>query len=112
MSEEARVSSQIKRAAKPEFLTKTKFEEFDLPAEVLSGINDAGFSYCTPIQAQTLPVLLAGSDVAGQAQTGTGKTAAFLVTVLTRLLKQSKKKYRTAFCSYCCTHSGIVCSDL
>ena len=91
MSEEARVSSQIKRAAKPEFLTKTKFEEFDLPAKVLSGINDAGFSYCTPIQAQTLPVLLAGSDVAGQAQTGTGKTAAFLVTVLTRLLKQSKK---------------------
>jgi ATP-dependent RNA helicase RhlB len=91
MSEESQASLQIQRALKPEFLTSTKFEEFNLPAEVLSGLNEAGFTYCTPIQAQTLPVLLTGRDVAGQAQTGTGKTAAFLVTVITRLLAENEK---------------------
>ena len=92
MSEEPHASSQIQRALKPEFLTHTKFEEFNLPPPVLSGLKDAGFTYCTPIQAQTLPVLLTGRDVAGQAQTGTGKTAAFLVTVLTRLLSKDEKR--------------------
>jgi ATP-dependent RNA helicase RhlB len=92
MSEEPHASSQIQRALKPEFLTPTKFEEFNLPSPVLSGLKDAGFTYCTPIQAQTLPVLLTGRDVAGQAQTGTGKTAAFLVTVLTRLLSKDEKR--------------------
>ena len=55
---------------------------------MLAGLNAAGFVRCTPIQALTLPVALAGRDVAGQAQTGTGKTAAFLVAVLNRLLTQ------------------------
>ena len=54
-------------------------------------MKDAGFTFCTPIQARTLPVLLTGRDVAGQAQTGTGKTAAFLVTVITRLLATAEK---------------------
>ena len=79
-------STSIQRAPAPEFLTETRFQEFDLPAEALSGLDDAGFIYCTPIQEQTLPVSLAGRDVAGQAQTGTGKTAAFLVTIITRML--------------------------
>lgn len=52
----------------------------------MQGIRDAGFTYCTPIQAQTLPMALAGRDVAGQAQTGTGKTAAFLVALYQGLL--------------------------
>ena len=52
----------------------------------MQGIRDAGFTYCTPIQAQTLPIALAGRDVAGQAQTGTGKTAAFLVAMYQALL--------------------------
>ena len=86
MVEDPQSSLEVKRAEKPEFLTKTRFDEFDLPASVVNGLRDAGFIYCTPIQAQTLPVSLAGHDVAGQAQTGTGKTAAFLVTLLTRLL--------------------------
>ena len=73
MSEEPQTSIQVQRALKPEFLTHTKFEDLNLPAKVLSGLNDAGFIYCSPIQAQTLPVLLTGRDVAGQAQTGTGK---------------------------------------
>jgi ATP-dependent RNA helicase RhlB len=52
----------------------------------MQGIRDAGFTYCTPIQAQTLPIALSGRDVAGQAQTGTGKTAAFLVALYQALL--------------------------
>jgi len=79
------------RAPKPEFLTETRFDEFNLQAEVLAGLKDAGFVHCTPIQAQTLPVSLTGRDVAGQAQTGTGKTAAFLVTLLNRLLSEPAK---------------------
>ncbi len=75
------------RADKPNFLTTTAFDTFDLPAEVLKGLAEAQFVNCTPIQAQVLPVALAGKDIAGQAQTGTGKTGAFLVTVLTRLLR-------------------------
>jgi ATP-dependent RNA helicase RhlB len=90
-SEEPQSSLQPPRAPKPEFLTETRFDEFNLPAEVLAGLKDAGFVHCTPIQAQTLPVLLTGRDVAGQAQTGTGKTAAFLVTVLNRLLSEPAK---------------------
>jgi ATP-dependent RNA helicase RhlB len=67
-------------------LTDIVFDSFDLHPRVLEGLNGAGFVRCTPIQALTLPVALAGRDVAGQAQTGTGKTAAFLVAVLNRLL--------------------------
>ena len=52
----------------------------------MQGISDAGFTQCTPIQAQTLPRALQGRDVAGQAQTGTGKTAAFLVALYQALL--------------------------
>lgn len=86
--EESQSSPQEQRADKPDFLTQTRFDEFDLPDRVLSNLNDAGFTHCTPIQEQTLPVTLAGQDVAGQAQTGTGKTAAFLVTVITRFFSQ------------------------
>ena len=81
MSEEPESSLPTPRAPQPEFLTETRFDEFDLPADVLAGLKDAGFTHCTPIQAQTLPVALTGRDVAGQAQTGTGKTGAFLVTM-------------------------------
>ncbi|MGB5544503.1 MAG: DEAD/DEAH box helicase [Gammaproteobacteria bacterium] len=60
-------------------LSKLTFEELGLSAEVARGVEDAGFTFCTPIQAKTLPIALKGRDVAGQAQTGTGKTAAFLL---------------------------------
>src|SRR6201996_5458239 len=62
------------------------FQSFGLAPLVMEGIRDAGFTVCTPIQAQTLPIALAGRDVAGQAQTGTGKTAAFLVAMYQALL--------------------------
>lgn len=67
-------------------LTDTAFSTFDLAPQLMQGLRSAGFTHCTPIQVQTLPSLLAGSDVAGQAQTGTGKTAAFLLAVFQRLL--------------------------
>ncbi len=69
-------------------LTHTLFSSFGLAPELMQGIEEAGFTYCTPIQSETLPVALQGRDVAGQAQTGTGKTAAFLVAVYHRLLTQ------------------------
>jgi len=62
------------------------FESFALAPPLMQGIRDAGFTFCTPIQAQTLPLALTGADVAGQAQTGTGKTAAFLVAMYQALL--------------------------
>ncbi|HVR80911.1 MAG TPA: ATP-dependent RNA helicase RhlB [Luteimonas sp.] len=67
-------------------LTDISFSSFDVQPAVLAGLEAAGFSRCTPIQALTLPITLAGRDVAGQAQTGTGKTLAFLITVMNRLL--------------------------
>ena len=62
------------------------FESLGLAPPIMQGIRDAGFTTCTPIQAQTLPNALTGADVAGQAQTGTGKTAAFLVALFQSLL--------------------------
>jgi len=67
------------------------FHSLHLPAPVLRGIDAVGFTSCTPIQEKTLPLALAGKDVAGQAQTGTGKTAAFLITIFTRLLKRHRR---------------------
>src|ERR1700722_3043332 len=67
-------------------LTKLTFESLEIPESVKRGIADLGYIRCTPIQAQTLPVALVGRDVAGQAQTGTGKTAAFLIALFNRLL--------------------------
>jgi len=66
-----------------------RFDELHLPEQVQRGITGSGFSVCTPIQEQTLPISLTGRDVAGQAQTGTGKTAAFLITLFSRLLANS-----------------------
>ena len=69
-------------------LTDITFSSFELHPALLAGLEAAGFTRCTPIQALTLPITLAGRDVAGQAQTGTGKTLAFLVTVINRLLSK------------------------
>ncbi|HUF91493.1 MAG TPA: DEAD/DEAH box helicase [Candidatus Limnocylindria bacterium] len=63
------------------------FGSLDLPPEVMQGIREAGFLTATPIQEAALPLALKGKDVAGQSQTGTGKTAAFLIAAFTRLLR-------------------------
>ena len=71
---------------------KKRFVDFGLPSEILHAVADLGFEYCTPIQAQSLEFSLAGKNVAGRAQTGTGKTAAFLIAVLTRYLNTPEKR--------------------
>jgi ATP-dependent RNA helicase RhlB len=67
--------------------SSVRFDSLHLHPALQAGIRDAGFTQCTPIQGQTLPIALQGHDVAGQAQTGTGKTAAFLVALYQTLLK-------------------------
>ena len=74
---------------------KTRFHDLGLSDLLLHAISDLGFEYCTPIQAELLPSSLSGKDAGGRAQTGTGKTAAFLITVITRMLNkpiQDKRK--------------------
>jgi ATP-dependent RNA helicase RhlB len=66
---------------------KMRFHDFNLPAEVMHGIADLDFRYCTEIQALSLQNALDGKNIAGKAQTGSGKTAAFLVAILTRYLR-------------------------
>ena len=70
----------------PSHLTNQRFNQFGLRPELLKGLAKAEFNYCTEIQAEALPLVLAGVDVAGQAHTGTGKTAAFLLAIFQRLL--------------------------
>ena len=64
--------------------TPDRFEDYALPEPLTRAIDDLGFEFCTPIQGRSLPYSLADYDITGQAQTGTGKTAAFLITLLTR----------------------------
>ena len=68
---------------------KSRFHDFALPAEVMHAVADLDFRYCTPIQEKALPEVLEGHDLIGKAQTGTGKSAVFLIAVLTRLLRDS-----------------------
>ncbi|MEM6513163.1 MAG: ATP-dependent RNA helicase RhlB [Pseudomonadota bacterium] len=82
-------------------LSDLRFDALDLHEQVQAGIRSAGFEFCTPIQANTLPIAIKGLDVAGQAQTGTGKTAAFLIATFQRLLTteplDSERKQPRAF---------------
>jgi ATP-dependent RNA helicase RhlB len=73
-------------------LTTVTFESLDLTPELLRGTRDAGFEFCTPIQAAALPHALKGHDVEGQAQTGTGKSAAFLLATMHHLLRNPPRK--------------------
>jgi ATP-dependent RNA helicase RhlB len=65
---------------------QTRFHDFDLALPLMRSIAESGFQYCTPIQAQVLTHTLSGADAIGRAQTGTGKTAAFLITIINDLL--------------------------
>ncbi len=68
-------------------LSQLSFAELPIHPKILDALQSKGFEYCTPIQALSLPITLAGKDVAGQAQTGTGKTMAFLISVFHHLLQ-------------------------
>ncbi|MGB0955390.1 MAG: DEAD/DEAH box helicase [Panacagrimonas sp.] len=70
----------------PDHLSDTSFASLNLHSALYHGLQQQGFDHCTPIQAQTLPLALEGKDLAGQAQTGTGKTAAFLLATMHHLL--------------------------
>jgi len=72
----------------PEAQDKTRFHDLDLSDQLMHAIQDAGFEYCSPIQAQILPQTLQGHDAIGKAQTGTGKTAAFLITIIDGMQKK------------------------
>jgi ATP-dependent RNA helicase RhlB len=80
---------------KPE-VPKVAFSEFDLEPALAKAIEKMGFTHCTPIQAQSLRYTLRGYDVTGKAQTGTGKTAAFLITLINDMLKNPIKETRYA----------------
>jgi ATP-dependent RNA helicase RhlB len=75
---------------------KTRFHDLGLPDELMRAIHDLGFQFCSPIQAQALPYTLDGQDLVGKAQTGTGKTAAFLVGTIEDLLKSPIENERYA----------------
>ena len=70
----------------------TRFTQLDIPIEVLEGVTAAGYEFCTPVQKEVLPQALKGDDIAAQSQTGTGKTATFLITLLTHLVRTKPEK--------------------
>jgi len=70
------------------------FNNFSFHPQINAGISSAGYSIPTPIQEQTIPAILSGSDVLGLAQTGTGKTAAFVLPILQHLMKGPRGKLR------------------
>ncbi|WP_086481792.1 ATP-dependent RNA helicase RhlB [Oceanospirillum sanctuarii] len=72
----------------PEVEGQHRFHDFDLPLPLMRSIHEAGFEYCTPIQGQSLEHTLLGKDLIGKAQTGTGKTAAFLISILSYFLEE------------------------
>ena len=78
-----------KSAVVPEVEGKVRFGDFGLRGELLHALADLHFDYATPIQAQALPAALDGEDVCGRAQTGTGKTAAFLLSVFEHLMDKA-----------------------
>ncbi|MCP3892397.1 MAG: DEAD/DEAH box helicase [Desulfobulbaceae bacterium] len=69
---------------------KSRFHDFSISLKVMRAIADQKFEYCTPIQEKSLKEVLAGSDLVGKANTGTGKTAVFLIAILSRLLREKR----------------------
>ena len=79
-------------------MEKRKFEELNLSTEIQRGISDMGFEEMSPIQGQAIPVILEGKDIIGQAQTGTGKTAAFGIPILEMVDASSNKVQALVLC--------------
>jgi len=71
----------------PEEEGKTRFHDINLPEELMHAICDLGFQYCTPVQAEVFTKARKGENISGRAQTGTGKTAAFLITIMADFLR-------------------------
>ena len=75
-----------------------KFEELDIRPEIFRAVLDMGFEEATPIQAQAIPVVMTGVDMIGQAQTGTGKTAAFGIPLLQKVDPENRKVQALVLC--------------
>ena len=84
----------ISEFAVPEEPGKLRFHDLNLSDVIMHGVYDLGFQYCSPIQAQILPHTLKGMDAIGKAQTGTGKTAAYLITIIEDLLRNPIEEER------------------
>ena len=92
MSDETDAPEMTERSKEPERLTQIRFDDFPIPTEILAGLKDLGNVYCTPLQAEIIPLALAGRDVVCLARTGSGKTAAFLVPLLAGVLSSPDRK--------------------
>ena len=79
-------------------MEKLKFEAMNLSDEVQRAISDMGFEEASPIQSQAIPIVLDGRDMIGQAQTGTGKTAAFGIPIIEKVLLQDKSVQALVLC--------------
>ncbi|MDT4330650.1 DEAD/DEAH box helicase [Methylomonas sp. MED-D] len=79
---------------KKTILTETRFSNLELSDSIIKGLKEAGFIQCSPIQDRALPIALRDRDVAGQAQTGTGKTATFLLATFQRLINDESEKIK------------------
>ncbi len=86
----------VKEFDVPPMPGKSRFHDLSLPLSLMRGIAALDFRYCTPIQEKVLPEALNGSDIVGQANTGTGKSAVFLITLISRLVRE-RKKIETGF---------------
>ena len=75
-----------------------RFEELNLDAKILRAVTDMGFEAASPIQAKAIPLELEGKDIIGQAQTGTGKTAAFGIPLLEKIDPKNKKLQAVVLC--------------
>ena len=76
----------------------TKFEDLGLSPEILRAIEEMGFEEATPIQCQAIPLMLEGEDIIGQAQTGTGKTAAFGIPLLMKVDPEERNTQAIVLC--------------
>lgn len=75
-----------------------RFEEMEIYPEIVRAVEDMGFEEATPIQAQAIPVMMSGVDMIGQAQTGTGKTAAFGIPLLQKVDPESRRLQAIILC--------------
>ncbi|MCK5843203.1 MAG: DEAD/DEAH box helicase [Victivallales bacterium] len=95
---EKKIPQMPEIVAPPEVEGKLRFTDLDLEKEIFAACQDSGFEYCTPIQEKSLPTTLNGLDLTGKAQTGTGKTAAFLISSINRMMRNPLEKREPGAC--------------
>jgi len=86
------IAQRVVGAGRRQQADGTPFSKLDLPPQIMRAVSELGFRTCMPIQAMALPPAIEGRNVAGRAQTGTGKTAAFLIAMFTRFLRSPERR--------------------